>query len=747
MSRRWPTSRRNFLKTGLATGLLSAAQPHASAAALPRVDESFNAPQAASPAQYLSDLVNPLQGTDSTPVFSRGNTLPIVAVPFAMAHWAMQSAADSPWFFQPGAQRLQGVRCTHQLSPWLNDYGNATFLPFRGEVNFEPGPRASSYRPRDLHITPYALSVDLLRYRCRLELAPTERCCVLRLTFQDSGPAGLLVDLSTMDSEVLPASGGTCSALTRANHGGVPKNFASHYFVSSDDVSFRAEEKVLKNRRAVALHFDAVAGKPITIRIATSFLSREQAERNLQREVAGKSFDMVLASARDAWEQTLGRVRISGATADQQSVFYSALYRATLFPRIWHEPDAAGEPIHFSPYTGNVRKGVMYADHGYWDNYRAWYPMMSLLFPDRLGEILQAWVNAYHEGGWMPQFPCPGYRACMTGSLIDSVFGGAVAMGVTGFDVRAAYEGVKKHATQPGNPAAGYGRQGIEEYLRRGWVPCDVIADGAVETLDSSYGDFCIAQVARAAGATADAAMFEKRSQNWRTLFDPKTKFIRGKVSSGEWVEPFQPYRWGNPYVEGAAWQYRFSAPHDTDYLMEAYGGREAFVKALQSMLDQSPQFEVGSYGQEIHEMSEMAAVEFGQYAHSNQPVHHVLYLFTVAGRRDLTQHWVHRVLNELYTPDHYAGDEDTGSMAAWYVLGALGLFSHCPGKPDWTLGAPLFPEATVHLPSGNTVRIQRKSRRPEAFLSHVSVNGRTLQTDFLAQAELAKGATVVFSD
>ena len=737
-------TRRGFVKAGVATALAATVESS-------RAEANTGADRAAkssASSQSLAGLANPLQGTDSSPAFSRGNTLPIVAMPFGMAHWSMQSNHENPWFFRPREQRLQGVRCTHQLSPWLNDYGHATFLPFRGEVNFEPGPRASSYHPAELKVTPYYSSVRLLRYRCTMELAPTERGCMLRVTFEDSGPAGLLVDLTTMDSEIAQGTDTHhFSALTRANSGGVPNGFASHYRVESDAVSFRSEEKLLRGRRAAALHFDAVAGKPIEFRIGTSFISDEQAVRNIDLELKGKSFDQLVSASRGTWDKALGRVKIDGASPDQQQIFYSAMYRALLFPRIWHEPDATGQMVHFSPYTGQLRKGVMYADHGYWDNYRAWYPMMALLFPDRLGEILQAWVNAYQEGGWLPQFPCPGYRACMTGSLIDSVFGNAVAMGVTGFDVKAAYAGLKKHATQPGNAAKGYGRRGIEQYMKLGYVPCDAVEGGAVETLDSAYGDFCIAQVARAAGEPQDAAMFDKRSQNWRTQFDPATKFIRGRVTSGAFVEPFDPYRWGNPYVEGSAWQYRFSAPHDTDFLMQSFGGREAFVQALEEMLTQSPKFEVGSYHQEIHEMSEMAAVNFGQYAHSNQPVHHVLYLFTVAGRRDRTQYWVHRVLNELYTPDTFAGDEDTGSMSAWYVLGALGLFSHCPGKPDWTLGAPLFTEATLALPNGKTVRIEAKRHTQGAYLANVAVNGTKWDSNYLPHSKLVDGAHVVFSD
>jgi predicted alpha-1,2-mannosidase len=391
----------------------------------------------------------------------------------------------------------------------------------------------------------------------------------------------------------------------------------------------------------------------------------------------------------------------------------------------------------------------MYADHGYWDLYRAWYPMMTLLYPERLGEILQGWVNAYKEGGWFPQFPCPGYRGVMTGSPIDSVFGDAAAKGIQGFDLEAAYEGLKKHATQSVPPGKGYGRSGLTEYLKLGYVPCDQVDDGLVETLDSAFGDFNIAQVARAAGHLDDAALFERRSGNWRTLFDPKTRFLRGRLANGDWLDqiaPFDPHRWGNPYVEGSAWQYRFAVPHDADGLIAAMGGKTAFIAALDEMLADPPVFNVGSYGVEIHEMSEMAAVDFGQYAHSNQPSHHVLYMYSAAGRRDRTQHWVHRVLNELYSPDNFCGDEDTGSMAAWYVLSALGIFSLCPGKPEWTLGAPLFEKAEITFPDSRQITIEAHSKKPREFLNRVTLNGVEHKGTSVSHADLAKGGRLVFA-
>ena len=363
----------------------------------------------------------------------------------------------------------------------------------------------------------------------------------------------------------------------------------------------------------------------------------------------------------------------------------------------------------------------MYADHGYWDVYRAWYPLMSILFPERLGEILQAWVNAYKEGGWLPQFPCPGYRACMTGSLIDSVFGDAAVKNIGGFDLATAYEGLRKHATQPGNPDAGYGRRGIEEYLKLNYCPADRVKQSVAETVDAAYGDFCIAQVANALGRDADFGMFMKRSENWRQLFDSQTGFLRGKNADGSWLEPFDPVTWGDPYVEGSAWQHRWDVPHNFPALMEGLGGEEKAVAVLEQMLAMPADFNVGVYGQEIHEMSEMAAVDFGQYAHSNQPVHHVLYLFALAGRPERTRYWVRKVMQELYTPEVFPGDEDTGSMAAWYIFGSLGFSPVCPGKAEYTLGGCFFPRATVRLPNGKSLVIENATSEAKGL---VELNG-----------------------
>jgi len=706
--------RRSFLKT-IAAGAVSASvavetRGEVGAAAAGKDDVVK--------AKSSLELVNLLQGTGSTFLFSRGNTLPIAAVPFGMAHWTLQSnGKNAPWFFHPAERRIEGVRCTHQLSPWLNDYGYATFMPVDGTTKPAMGARGSSYRPEDAVLSPAELDIELLRYRVRLELVPTARGAMVRVTYREMADeyGRLAIDLPGDDAEIsVDQASGLVRYSTSKGFGGLPQGFRAFYVVQfgkENASALRLESNLIKEQYVGVVRYPAKAGAPVEIRIATSFISYEQAERNLKAELAG-TFDSVRAAAKGTWTEHLDRARVEGGTLEQRKTFYSCMYRALLFPRTWHEMDANGKPVHYSAFNGKVESGVMYADHGYWDVYRAWYPWMSVMFPERLGEILQGWVNAYREGGWMPQFPAPGYRACMTGSLIDAVFADGVVKEIPGFDVEMAYQGLKKHATEPGNADKGYGRRGIEDYLKLGYVAEDHIHQSGAETVDSAYGDFCIAQIAAKLGHTDDAAMFEKRSHNWRNIFDAKVGFLRGKNSDGSWVThgaaSFDPVRWGSPYVEGAAWQHRWDVPHEPEELFKAMGGNAVASAELERMITMPATFDVGSYGGEIHEMSEMAARKFGQYAHSNQPVHHVLYLFALAGRPDRTRYWTRRVMEELYSPDEFAGDEDTGAMAAWFLMSAAGFYPVCPGKAEYVLGAPLFDKMTLMLSGDKKLVIKR---------------------------------------
>ncbi len=734
-------SRRSFLKASASLTLAGSAL-EASAVA-----EQNGTGRGAAPAADTTHspvtLVNILQGTDSTPAFSRGNTLPIAAHPFGMAHWTLQSNANGPWMFAPGQRRIQGFRCTHQLSPWLSDYGQAVFLPFCGEIDPEASSRSTSYRPESSTLLPHTLRMRLMRYSIDAELLPTERCCMITARYTKPQKPGFLFEAPGKEAPTVQENKAerTIAFTSTANSGGVPQGFATYYAMHFSEPWTSYELKEAKGHHAGVLTF-AEKTKYVEVRIGTSFISFEQARRNLDRELGTRSPEEVRTASEKIWNDSLRRIEIEGATPEQQRTFYSCLYRTLLFPRMWHEPDASGAMQHRSPFNGEVLPGVMYADHGYWDVYRAWYPMMTVLFPERLGEILQAWVNAYKEGGWLPQFPCPGYRACMTGSLIDSLFGEAAVKGIKGFDLAGAYDGLKKHATQPGNPDAGYGRRGLPEYLKYGYCPAGMVDQSAAETVDAAYGDYCIAQVAKVLGKDADAQMFFKRSENWKHLFDKKTGFIRGRKADGSWLEPFDPVTWGDPYVEGAAWQHRWDVPHDMPGLIAALGGKAKAVEALDEMLSMPPTFNTGVYGTEIHEMSEMAALNFGQYSHNNQPVHHVLAVYTAAGRPDRAAHFAHRVMREAYSPDAFSGDEDTGSMAAWYVLASLGILTLCPAQPEYMLARPLFPRATVHLPGGKTLVVQSAGEGAKA----VSINGKPLADFTISHNDLTGGGTLNFS-
>ncbi len=739
-------NRRSFLKaSGLAVAGAALDPGLESQAALAHMNRDRARTDSSSSTRAL-DSVNVLQGTDSTRVFSRGNTLPIATLPFGMAHWTIQSRSNTPWMFQPGDRRIQGFRCTHQLSPWLSDYGQAVFLPFSGDPGADAESRSCSWRPEKARLHPYSFQTSLSRYEADVELVPTERCAIVTASVSSDAPPGFLIESSGEGSSFqLDAPARSIRFQSTAHEGGVPQNFATYYVVQFAGPWSHVDTHQTPEGQIAMARFKT--GEPVVARIATSFISFEQAERNLDRELGTKSIDTLRTEAVESWDRYFRRIEVEGGSERERTIFYSCLYRALLFPRIWHEPDADGKPIHRSPYNGKTVAGVMYADHGYWDVYRAWYPLMSIVYPEKLSEILQAWVNAYNEGGWLPKFPAPGYRACMTGSLIDAAFGDAAAKAIRGFDLAAAYDGLKKHATQPGSPDHGYGRRGIESYLRLGYVSVDDVEQSVAETVDGAYGDFCIAQVAKALGRDSEAAMFLERSRNWRNLFDAKTGFLRGKHENGAWLEPFNAIRWGSPYVEGSAWQHRWDVPHDIPGLIDALGGNARAIAVLDEMLALPPIFDVGVYGQEIHEMSEMAAVDFGQYAQSNQPAHHLLYIYAAAGRPDRTQYWVRRVMAELYTEDTFPGDEDTGSMAAWFLLSAMGFYPLCPGKAEYVPGSPLFDRITLHLPDNKETVIEARGQSVSAiYVSQLLVDGKIHSLTSIAHDDIARGSHLTFS-
>ena len=663
-----------------------------------------------------SDYVNLRQGTDSCVNFSTGNTLPLTAVPFGMNHWTPQTSHAERWFFSPHARVFRGLRLTHQPSPWINDYAAIVFLPQTGEQLVDRNQRHSAMDPEKLILKPDYFEVEMLRYRTAMNMTPSCRGAIIECNFPANIAKRLILDfLAPKFAIKLADDRRSLSGWTSYNSGGVPDGFR-FYFQMKFSVPV-VEVGDAPDGVYCELPPECTA---LTIRLGTSFISPEQAGSNRQREIGDKTQAAIRADATRQWEELLSKIVIAGPEKQLQT-FYSCFYRTFLFPRIFHEYDAAGKMVHYSPYDGGIHAGPMYADNGFWDTHRTVYPLFSLVIPERYAEMLEGWTNAAKEGGWFPRWSSPGYRACMIGTHADVIVADAVVKGITGFDIEAAYRAMLKNAFATGSAEELYGRRGIQEFQEQGYVPADRYEHAASRTMDYAYNDFAIAQVAKYLGDEQNYTKLMRRSQNYRNVFNPGSGWLQARNSDGGWPTDFSPLSWGGCYIEGSAWQCGWAVPHDVDGLIELYGGRKKFIARLDTMLAMPPDFEVGSYHSEIHEMTEMAVAGFGQYAQSNQPVHHVLWLYAHAGAAERAAQWIRKTAETLYTPERLPGDEDNGEMASWYVFATLGFYPLCPGKAEYVCSTPLAEKITLTTSAGKIDIVAALRSRPR-YLTHAEL-------------------------
>lgn len=710
----------------------------------------------------ILQYVNPLQGTASTFTFSNGNTLPLVALPFGMAAWSAQTdEAGKGWFFHPSHRRFEGLRLTHQPSPWIEDYGHLTLLPQTGALALSSAKRSSSFRSEEMEVKPDYFKIRLQRYRAVMELSPTERCAVMRMTFDEREEARVIVSPFAGESSMtIDPERRRLTGYTRANSGGVPDNYAMYFVIEIDcefDVpacgifdkefqeSFRLHEEGDRTGAFIGLRLPE-SGVAV-LRMGTSFISIEQAQTNLNQEVGFRSFEQIRTEAAASWEETLGRIQVEDRNEDKLRTFYTCLYRTCLFPRMWHEYTEDGRKIHYSPYNGQVVDGAMYCDNGFWDTYRTSYPLFSILFPARLGEILEGYVNAYKEGGWMPKWSSPGERSAMPGTLIDAVFADAFVKGIEGYEVNTAYEGLFKHVLEAAEDPR-FGRKGSDAYNRYGYLPADQFHESVSNTLDYVYGDFCVAQIAKGLGRLDDFRSLMNRAGNYMHLLDSSVGFMRGKQADGIWVEGFDPIEWGGAYCEGSAWQCSWAVQHDVMGLANGLGGREAFLAKMIELMTADPKFKVGSYGFEIHEMSEMASIPFGQFAISNQPSFHIPYLFAAVGAPSHTQYWVRKTAEELFSssPEGLPGDEDNGSLCAWYIFASMGMYPLCPGVPEYVIGSPMFERMSIQLENGNRIVVEAGSQTEgKPYVQSVHLNNERHRQLYFTHDQLMNGALIRF--
>lgn len=697
------------------------------------------APMAGAPV----DCVNPLSGCNGDTEFSRGNTVAAIVTPFGMTTWAPQTDGDASPFYQMKHTHWEGIRATHQPSIWVRDYGDFLIMPVVGVREGSARDLASPFSHDREIARPYYYSVDLRRYDTTVELAPSERCAILRFSFPNTREASIVL---RMEGEIVADKDpGQHRISGKATHVtfGAPGGFGK-YFVAVFDQPYETVDLKRDNKRTVAsIRFSEVKrGAPVSMRIGTSFMSYAQAELNLRNEIPDSNFAAAQSRAKAAWAKELGKVEIKGASPSQKTTFYTALYRSLQFPRMFHEPDATGTLRHYSPFAeGRIFEGPLYTDNGLWDTFRTAFPLFVLYYPERSASILEGWLNAYREGGRLPNWPSPGNRPCMIGSHSDSILADAWVKGVRTFNLQDAYAATRKNAFE--NDAWGWaGRDHLDEYAKFGYVPADLRKDAATScTLEYAYDDYCVSRLARAAGQEAEYKELIRRAQNYRNVWDPKVGFMRGRLQDGSWMQPFDPLAWGGPYVEGNAWQWLWSVQHDPYGLMELLGGREAMAQKLDALLSMPSTTVVGGYGHVIHEMREVEFANMGRYAHVNEPDHHVLFFYNYVGQPWKTQQSVRRVLDELYGPDGMLGDEDTGQMSAWYVFNATGLYPFCPGSPNYLIGSPLFERTEIHLAAGKSFIIRAHRNTPtNRYIQEARLNGKAFTRTWLPHDTIKAG-------
>ena len=715
------------------------------------------------PAKNYVDYVNPLIGTQSTFELSTGNTYPAIARPWGMNFWTPQTGKmGDGWQYTYTANKIRGFKQTHQPSPWINDYGQFSIMPMVGKAEFDEEKRASWFSHKGEEAKAYYYKVYLADYDIVTEMTPTERAAMFRFTFPENKQSYIVVDAFDKGSYVkIDKENRRIIGYSTRNSGGVPANF-KNYFVLEFDKPFTYQATVndsvfVENGTEQQAHhagavigFSTHKGESVHVRVASSFISHEQAMQNLT-ELGDDSFDTLVQEGREAWNKVLGRIEVEGGNLDQYRTFYSCLYRSLLFPRKFYEIDKNGQIVHYSPYNGQVLPGYMYTDTGFWDTFRCLFPLLNLMYPSVNKEIQEGLINTYKESNFFPEWASPGHRGCMVGNNSASVLVDAYLKGVKVEDVETLYKGLL-YGTEHVHPeVSSTGRLGHEYYNKLGYVPYNVgINENAARTLEYAYDDWCIYQLAKALNRPQkEIERFAQRAMNYQNLFDAESKLMRGKNADGSFQSPFSPLKWGDAFTEGNSWHYSWSVFHDPQGLIDLMGGDEMFVQMMDSVFAVPPLFDDSYYGFPIHEIREMTVMNMGNYAHGNQPVQHMIYLYNYAKQPWKAQYWLRQVMNRMYspTPDGYCGDEDNGQTSAWYVFSALGFYPVCPGTDQYVMGAPLFQKATLHFENGNTLLIQApENSEKNLYIESMTVNGQNYTRNYVTHSMLQQGGRIEIS-
>jgi predicted alpha-1,2-mannosidase len=704
------------------------------------------------------DYVNPLMGTDSKPSLSNGNTFPAIGLPWGLNLWTPQTGRmGDGWAYQYTTDKINGFKQTHQPSPWMNDYGAFAIMPVTGKIRFTEKDRASWFSHKAEISKPYYYKVYLADEDVTTEITPTERAASFRFTFPKADSSSVIIDALDRGSyiKIIPAENKIIGYTTR-NSGGVAKNFKNYFIIIFDkpfDYSYTFLDSVItKNMEQKCNHAGAIIGftntnkgEIIHARVASSYISFDQAEINL-KEIGNQNFETVKNNAKAEWNKVLGKVKVSGGTVDQMRTFYSCLYRMVFFPLKFYEKNAEGKIVHYSPYTGEINDGYMFAGTGFWDTFRALYPFLNLVYPSMVKEMQEGLVNDFKEGGFLPEWSAPGFRNVMVGNNSASIVAEAYIKGLRGYDIETLYKALINGANNEG--PQGTGRTGVKFYNELGYVPYDVgINENAARTLEYAYDDYCIYRLGKALGKPAsEIDIYKQRAMNYKNLFDKSHLLMRGKNKDGSFQSPFNPFKWGDAFTEGNSWHYSWSVFQDINGLINLMGGKKNFVAMLDSVFIMPPTFDDSYYRGVIHEIREMQIADMGQYAHGNQPIQHMIYLYDYAGEPWKTQYWARETMNKLYkaTPDGYCGDEDNGQTSAWYVFSALGFYPVTPASVEYAAGAPLFKHAEIDFENGKKLFINAPNNSADnRYVQSVTYNSKAYTKNYFNHFDLQNGGTI----
>ena len=704
----------------------------------------------------LVQYVNTLQGTNSTYELSWGNTYPTTAVPYPMNSWSPQTGKNGDgWKYQYSATTIRGFQPTHQCSPWVGDYGVFSLMPVP-ELVVDESKRATPFSHDKEIAKPHYYKVTL-ENGITTEFSPTTRSAHFRFSFPAKGDAFLVLDGYTKTSQVQIDVAN--HRITGYVHNGAfsPKTHKNYFIIQFDKpfVSYGTWENrkntIQKNNlsregEGIGAYVQFAKGSKVQAKVSTSYISPEQAEVTMTREL-GKhsSVEVTKQAAADVWNQLLNRVLVEGGTEEDMKTFYSCMFRANLFSHKFYEEKEDGSPYYYSPYDEKIHDGYMFTDNGFWDTFRSQFPLTNILHPTMQGQYMQALLDAQEQCGWLPSWSFPSETGGRVGNHSISLLTDAWVKGIRTFDPEKALKAYAHEAMNKGPWGGANGRVRWKDYYQLGYIPYPESMGSTAQTLEYCYDDFCAYQLAKMTGNKFYEEVFARQIYNYKNVYDPSVGFMRGRKLDGSWAD-FDAFEWGGPYCEGNAWHYNWSVFHDVQGLIDLTGGDERFVAKIDSVFALPGIVKYGTYGTKIHEMLEMELAKMGQYAQGNQPIQHMIYLYSYAGQPWKTQYWIRQVMDRLYNSSEngYPGDEDQGGMSSWYVLSALGIYSVCPGTDEYVLGSPKFRKATITMEDGKKFVIEAKGNsKDNVYIQNATLNGKRHTRNYIHYSDIVNGGVL----